>query len=298
VGMGVKDYAVMKEFYQETLGISEVFMEFPEVWNPMVDVFRTSYHKFGGIMLSHPAGGMIVELIAMSIPRPRYIRKIKRYGDIGVNKITVAVSDVKSFYESRKDTIKFFSEPGSTNLPDWGEHNFVYGSDPEGNLFEFVSGPKLTTEGTFGGIRWVGVGVTDLVRSMAFYQSTAFDVLVVGPHEEFSGLVDEVSGAKGARVRSCLLANSKAGGMIELYECIKPRGRSMPFNTMWGDFGYFEVCVETDSFHELAQQTRMEGMEFLHSPCIAFDMEDRQYWFEYVQDPDGIVIEIIGEVLK
>ncbi|OPY73656.1 MAG: Glyoxalase-like domain protein [Syntrophorhabdus sp. PtaU1.Bin058] len=298
VGMGVKDYEVMKEFYSKTLGMTETFMEFPEVWNPMVDVFRTSYHKFGGIMLHQPAGGITVELISMSIPHPRYIRTVKRYGDIGVNKITAAVSDVARFYKEYKDRINFFSKPKSIKLPEWGEYNFVYGRDPEGNLFEFVSGPKLKTKETFGGISWLGVGVTDLERSMEFYRSTVFDKVVVKPHEGFSGFVDEVADAKGTQVRSCLLANSVRGGMLELYECIKPRGRSIPFNAIWGDFGYFEVCVETDDFHAMAEQTRKEGMNHLHSPCVAFDLNDRQFWFEYVQDPDGIVVEIIGTVMK
>jgi catechol 2,3-dioxygenase-like lactoylglutathione lyase family enzyme len=300
IGMGVKDYDAMKNFYGKVLGMSEVSMEFPEVWNPMVDVFRTSYHKFGGIMINQPAGGITVELISMSIPHPRPIRVVKRYGDIGVNKIAIAVQDVKSFYTSRKDTIKFFSEPRSTNLSGWGEYSFVYGCDPEGNLFEFASGPRLEAKDVFGGVCWLGVGVTDLDRSIDFWQSTAFDQIVVGPHNGFSGLVDEVADGKDTRVRSCLLANSSGGGMLELYESVKPRGRSLPFNTMWGDYGYFEVCVDTDTdfFHEVARQTMEQGFYHLHSPCVAFDLDDGQFWFEYVQDPDGIMMEIIGMVMK
>jgi catechol 2,3-dioxygenase-like lactoylglutathione lyase family enzyme len=298
IGMGVKDYDSMKEFYVKTLGMSEVYLEFPEVWNPMGDVFRTSLHKFAGVMVSHPSGGITVELIAMSIPHPRPIRVKKRYGDIGVNKITIAVSDVKGFYAASMGTITFFSEPRSVTLPGWGEYSFVYGCDPEGNLLEFVSAPKLEVKDSLGGACWLGVGVTDLERSMAFWQSTAFDQVVIEPHEGFSGLVDEVADGKDTKIRSCLLANSKGGGMLELYESVKPRGRSIPFNSMWGDFGYMEVCVDTDDFHALAQETREQGFNHLHSPCIAFDMADRQFWFEYIQDPDGIVMEIIGVVMK
>jgi hypothetical protein len=280
------------------MGMSETWMEFPEVWNAMSEVFRTSYHKFGGIMVSQPAGGIVAELISMSIPQPRYIRKVKRYGDIGVNKIAFAVSDVQGFYGENTEKIRFFSEPKSMKLEGWGDYNFVYGRDPEGNLLEFVSSPKLDVQQTFGGARWLGVSVTDLDRSLAFWQSVAFDQMVLEPHEAFSGLVDEAAGSEGTCVRSCLLANSSGGGMLELYECMKPRGRSIPFNTSWGDFGYLELCLETDNFHELSQQTRELGLDHLHLPCIAFDMEDRQFWFEYVQDPDGIPMEIIGVIMK
>lgn len=302
IGMGVRNLPAMKQFFGTTLGMTETRLEFPEVWNPMVDVFRTSLHKFAGTMLYPPAGGIVVELVEMSLPRPRPIRKIKRYGDIGVNKITLAVSDVGKFYGDYQGRITFLSEPRSTQLPGWGggkgEYTFVYGRDPEGNLLEFVSDPAAQMREAFSGVRWLGVAVTELERSVAFYQSVGFDTIVVKPHEAFSGLVDEAAGAKETTVRSCLLANSRGGGMLEVYESMKPRGRSMPFNTMWGDFGYFEVCIETDDFHGTAQETREKGMDHLHAPAIAFDMEDRQFWFEYVQDPDGIVVEIIGVVEK
>lgn len=298
IGMGVKDYTKMKEFFNKTLGMTETYLEFAEVWNPMVDVFRTSLHKFGGTMLYPPIGGIVVELVAMSIPQPRPIRNVKRYGDVGVNKISLAISDIKKFYEDYQDKIPFYSEPKSTELPGWGRYSFVYGRDPEGNLLEFFSDQTLVSKINIGDARWLGVSVTDLERSLAFYQSVGFDTIVVGPHEAFSGLIDEVTDSKEVEVRSCLLANSNGGGMLELYECVKPRGRSIPFNTMWGDFGYFEVCIETDDFHATAQETRTLGMHHLHSPAIAFDMEDREFWFEYVQDPDGIVVEIIGVVEK
>lgn len=249
-------------------------------------------------MVSQPVGGIIAELVSMSIPHPRYIRKIKRFGDIGVSKIAFAVGNVKSFYSEYSDRIKFFAEPRSMNLEGWGEYNFVYGRDAEGNLLEFVAAPKLGVTGPWGGACWLGVAVTDLDRSLDFWRSVAFDEILVEPHEKLSGLVDEVADARETRVRSCLLRNSGGGGMLELYECVKPRGRSIPFNTTWGDFGYFEVCLETENFHEMAQQIREMKLDVLHSPCLAFDLEDRQYWFEYIQDPDGIVLEIIGVILK
>jgi catechol 2,3-dioxygenase-like lactoylglutathione lyase family enzyme len=298
VGMGVKDYAVMKEFYGKTLEMTKLYAEFPEIWNAMGEVFRTSYHKFGGIMFQQEAGGIVVELISMSIPHPRPIRPDKRYGDVGVNKIVAGVNDVEKFYQAYKDRINFVGAPKSIPLEGWGDYNFVYARDPEKNLLEFISGPKVAATDTFGGLQWLGVGVTDLERSMEFYRSTAFDQTIVEPHEAFSGLVDEVSLATGTKVRSCLLANSKGGGMLELYECMKPRGRSIPLNTYWGDFGYLELCLETDDIHELAKRCKEMKLTYLHKPAVAFDMEDVDYWFQYIVDPDGIPIETLAVMPK
>jgi len=75
VGMGVRDYGAMKEFYGKTLEMTKPYAEFPEVWNAMVEVFRTSYHKLAGIIFAPEAGGIVLEPIAMSIPGSRPIRK-------------------------------------------------------------------------------------------------------------------------------------------------------------------------------------------------------------------------------
>ena len=107
IGMGVDDYHTMKSFYRDTLAFSNVWEEFLGVESPMEDVFRGSSHKFDGIMLGQPAGGIIVELIRMIEPRPRPVRNHSRYGDIGVNKLTVAVSDTELFFRQAAETINF-----------------------------------------------------------------------------------------------------------------------------------------------------------------------------------------------
>jgi catechol 2,3-dioxygenase-like lactoylglutathione lyase family enzyme len=297
VGMGVRDYAGMREFYVNTLEMTKSYAEMPDSWNSMVDMFRTSYHRFSCILFSQDAGGVFVELVSVSIPLPKPIRRDGVYGDVGVNKMTIAVSDVRSVYKEKKGKINFASKPKSARLTGWGDYNFVYARDPEGNLIEFVSGPKLEVKDQFGGVRWLGVGVTDLERSMEFYQKfVGFDTIVVKPHERFSGMVDEVSGASVTQVRSCLLANSKGGGMLEVYECMKPRGRSIPLNTYWGDFGYLELCVEADDIHEMVNYCKKQGLEFLHAPTMGFEAEDMELWFMYIKDPDGIPVETMGWV--
>jgi hypothetical protein len=86
-------------------------------------------------------------------------------------------------------------------------------------------------------------------------------------HESFSGLVDEVSGGEDTRVRSCLLAaTSRGNGMIELFEILKPRGRSIPFSAMWGDYGYLQVCFNCDDIRDVKAHGEELGMEFLCAP--------------------------------
>ena len=138
----------------------------------------------------------------------------------------------------------------------------------------------------------MGIGITDLDRSLAFYRKyTGFDTQFVKPHEHFSGLVDEISGSKQTKVRSCVLASGKGGGMVELFEVIEPRGRSIPSYTIWGDFGYLQTCMMCKNVPEITAYFEKEGLEFLlglqHMPGAEIS-------FTYVRDPDGIPLEYLS----
>jgi catechol 2,3-dioxygenase-like lactoylglutathione lyase family enzyme len=296
VALGVKNLKTMTSFYRNVLEFSEVFVDFPRAEYPaMHEVMRMPHPVFAAILFNQRAGGIIVELIEMIEPEPRPIREDFQYGDIGVAKITIAVSNVDRIYNEFKERINFCSEPKSLTIPGWGDYHFVYSRDPEGNLVEFFSGGERLPHHTFDGVRWVGISVTDLERSIPFYQKVAgFDTVYINVHERFSGRVDEVSGRKGTKVRSCVLASSKAAGMVELFEVMEPRGRSVPFDTRWGDFGYLQVCLngkQGDDIFQVAAHFKEEGMAFISGPQLMQD--DREGAFFYMKDPDGIPVEFL-----
>jgi catechol 2,3-dioxygenase-like lactoylglutathione lyase family enzyme len=294
--IGVKNLETMKSFYQGLLEFTDVFTEFPEdEYEPLSEVTRTFRPRYVGLLFSQAAGGIIIGLTQMIDPVARPIRKDFKYGDIGVAKITIAVSDLEILYSELKERLNFCSRPKSVLIPKLGDCRFVYCRDPEGNLIEFVSGENLPVRGRFGGVRWLGVSVTDLSRSLAFYQKyLGFDSVVINVHEEFSGLVDEISGCKQTKVRSCVLASRQGDGMVELFEVMQPRGRSIPFSTRWGDFGYTQVCLNGKAgadIYQIADYFEKEGMEFLSRPQLMHD--EKGGGFFYMKDPDGIPIEFL-----
>ncbi|MFC2070616.1 VOC family protein, partial [Chloroflexota bacterium] len=245
VAIGVKDLVTMKSFYKDVLEFNKAPSDIEESEKEQMEgVVRMSPVVFGGAMLNQEAGEFSVELIKMVKPVPCAIRKDFRYGDIGAAKITIAVSDLDKLYGELKSKVNFYSEPKSVTIPEWGDYRFVYCRDPEGNLVEFISSANMEVKNKYGDARWVGISVTDLQRSKSYYQKNlGFDVVIIDTHESFSGLVDEVSGVKQTKVRSCVLANSEGGGMVELFEVLEPRGRSIPFSALWGDFGYLQTCL-------------------------------------------------------
>ena len=296
VAIGVRSLKTMKAFYQNILEFNKVFLEFGESEHEIMhEILRMSNVIFSGILFNQKEDGTLVELIQMSDPTPRAIREDFQYGDIGVSKITIAVSDLDRLYGELVGKINFCSQPKLAVVPGWGDYYFVYFKDPEGNLIEFVSETSQQFRHRFGGVRSVGVSVTDLQRSMSFYRRHfSLEKVVIDSHESFSGLVDEVSGGNQTQVRSCVLANSKGSGMIELFEVIRPRGRSIPFGTNFGDFGYLQVCLYCNDIEVVAAYCKKEGIEFLSGPQLMDDgIPEHKGSFLYAKDPDGIPIEFL-----
>jgi catechol 2,3-dioxygenase-like lactoylglutathione lyase family enzyme len=291
-GVGVRDWEATKSFYIQTMGFNKVLGEMPERDHEAIHaLLRSSPAIHRAIHLNHEAGGISVALFHGTTPVPRPIRKDFRYGDVGVNKMTMSVSDLDRVYKETRDKIRFCSQPKSVTIPGSQEHRFVHAKDPEGNLIEFISGPLAPAEDGFGGVRWLGIGVTDLDRSMDFYRRhLGFDRVVVGEHRAFSGLVDEVSGGTGTEVRSCLLAADEDNRMIELLEVDKPRGRSIPFGVQWGDFGYLQCCLSGVDVGDMLSYWKEESLELLAPPQTIGD-PDHGGAFMYLRDPDGIPIE-------
>ncbi len=297
IAIGVRNIEIARHFYQNILGFNKVYLDLPQAeYLALNEVARAPCPVYIASLLCQEAGGIIVELVQMITPVPRPIRPDFKYGDIGLSKITISVPNIEKLYQEFKDRINFCSPPKLAVIPGWGEYQFIYCRDPEGNLIELVTNSRLPEKSGFGGVQWAGVSVTNLERSILFYQKYGgFDITFVAQHESFSGLVDEISGGRNTQVRSCILGNSQAAGMIELLEVSEPRGRSIPFATRWGDFGYLQVCLngkQGGDIFKIAAHLEKEGLEFISSPKLMND--ERQGAFFYVKDPDGIMVEFLN----
>jgi catechol 2,3-dioxygenase-like lactoylglutathione lyase family enzyme len=293
VAIGVSDLESMKDFYRDLLGFTQTYADIPlSEQGIMREVTRSSRTVFSGAILGQPAGGILVELIKMSEPTPRPIRRDFRYGDIGLVKITVTTCDVDSAYERLRREVKICSVPKTVAIAGSGAYKFFYCRDPEGNLIEVASG-RVGSSGPFEGVWTVGIGVTDMERSLLFYRDQLGFTNATGAHESFSGLVDEVSGTVGTRARSCLLLAGQTGTMVELIETLQPRGRSIPFSTVWGDFGLLQAAFKCDDIGTIVSDMRTAGLDLLCSPQVIAEGTLDPGQFVYVRDPDGIPIEFL-----
>lgn len=297
VALGVADLEGMKSFYRDVLGFSEVFAEFGDSEQEIMhEVARSSRVVFAGAILQQKAGGMLLELIRMREPVPRPIRKDGRYGDIGVAKVTIAVSDIDRISRRLKGRVPLCSAAKKAVIPEWGDYRFVYCRDPEGNLVELAEFADGEIDEDFGGARSVGIAVTDLDRSIEFYRTLlGQEKTVIRSHTAFSGLLDEITGGERAQARSCLLSSSgTVDGAVELFEVTRPRGRSIPFSVLWGDLGYLQVAFNCADVRGMVARGEKAGMEFLCSPKVMEGgIPDHPGEFVYGKDTDGIPVEFL-----
>ncbi len=297
VGIGIKNMPAMKAFYQGILEFTEIFGEMPESdHKPIHELLRTCPTIHSAIQLNQKCGGIAIALFNHIYPKPRPIRKDSRYGDIGVSKISIAVSNMDQFYGQFKGRLDFCSKIHQIMIPEWGEYSFIFARDPEGNLIEFMDCAKLAIDNTFGGIRWIGISVTDLERSVDFYKKhLGFDKTIIDVHERFSGNVDEIAQSNQTRIRSCVLGNSMGDSMLEIFEFLKPRGRSIPFCANWGDFGYLQLCLLGDNINSIRDRFLSADLDLLLPPQTmgSDDPEHAGLSFLYIRDPDGIPVEVM-----
>ncbi len=136
------------------------------------------------------------------------------------------------------------------------------------------------------GIEHVGLSVSDLDRSIAFYQDLIglrLARIIECPPEMKLG---DVVGLPPCHARIAHLESGKA--MLELFEYQDPRGRPIPKDSSQADNGFSHIgltCTDVRADH--ARLSRL-GVRFIHEP-IEFRPK---VWIAYFYGPDGEVCEL------
>jgi catechol 2,3-dioxygenase-like lactoylglutathione lyase family enzyme len=265
IAIGVDHLDVMRAFYSRTLGFSRLIREFRDVSAPvMSEVARVNDLSFGGLILEHPQGGALLELIRRTKPAPRRMRARVVLGDIGLNALAVAAN------------------PATTRAT--GDR---YVCDPEGNLL------LIQPEDGAVGLRGLILGVGDISRAITFYGNIL--QANTGPVTERTVESPAEAGWPAAvRVRSVRMSFSKGGSWLELLQAMDMPGRSIPFGSNWGDFGYLQICFSCPDVGLMTSQLRQQGADVLCDPHPAGPGPVEEAGeFVYALDQDGTPIEFL-----
>lgn len=132
------------------------------------------------------------------------------------------------------------------------------------------------------GFYHVGMTVSDLERSCAFYTALGFDV--IGRFHSGGPELGEGSGVPGSEVD---IANLRYDGLtLELIQHTVAGRSTAPRNN---DVGAAHICLRVDALNGLYDKLVALGLSSYSAPRR---YKDECYWV-YLRDPDGITVELI-----
>ena len=133
------------------------------------------------------------------------------------------------------------------------------------------------------GVHHTGLTVSDLDRSIEFYEQLGFEV--AARIEEEGEEVERGVGVSDARLRVAML--EAPGSRHELIQYDRPGGGppSHPNNGI----GAAHVCLEVEDVDAAVEELRGRGIRFLSDPITH---ESGIRWV-YAKDPDGITAELL-----
>jgi catechol 2,3-dioxygenase-like lactoylglutathione lyase family enzyme len=155
----------------------------------------------------------------------------------------------------------------------------------------------------FRGVNHVGIGVSDMDRSLKFYgELLGFTEVMFDYTGSLPGM-EKVTGKPETKARVVMLKNQNTGpvglGMIKLVQLLppdKPEPCTVVDTTIWGDIGVAEVCFNTcvgaarvfDKLMEKGVKAVLTpGPDYVFSPYGIVGH------FAYMRDPDNGLLEFI-----
>ncbi len=138
----------------------------------------------------------------------------------------------------------------------------------------------------------VNINVTDIERSLEFYQKLGFKVMHVFGDRPTSDVTEGMSFA-GRGVRGAVLSISddpRAATKIELIQWLEPPARPQPERAE-GQAGVARIAIRTKNLLRTCEMLRERGIEFLHEPQEIDVVGAKR--FVLFEDPDRTVLELI-----
>lgn len=153
----------------------------------------------------------------------------------------------------------------------------------------------------FHGVDHIGVGVSDMNRSLKFYGDLlGFTEIVFDYTGPLPGM-QKVSGKPETNARVVMLRNQNRGpiglGMIKLVYLLPPdKAKPIPDDEIWGQTGIAEIAINTRNSPAKFGELVLKGAKPSLPPAIPDvfpPYENNVVGLSYITDPDGGKLELI-----
>jgi len=151
----------------------------------------------------------------------------------------------------------------------------------------------------FEGVNHVGIGVSDMDRSLKFYgELLGFTEIMFDYTGPLPGM-ERITGKPETKARVVMLKSKRMGpvglGRIKLVHLLPPdKPGPIPDGTYWGEIGVSEVCINAPGVTENFTKMVLNGGKALMPPSfVPYPPYDTTAGYAYLADPDGGKVELI-----
>ncbi len=301
VGIGVNDVYKAWEWYRKVLGFDiPIFDEKAEA-GLMLPYTDGKPQKRHAVLTYNLQGGGGLEIWQYTERTPQKPHFDVKLGDLGIFAIKINTHAIDKLIKHLK---RKQVEPSMIyNNHDYKTH--FYFKDPYNNYIEAVENPYIfkNERKPNGGVAGVIIGVSDIDKSLPFYQNILqYDQIVCDKQGIFYDFEDLPGGQN--MFRRVILTHSKprVGAFsrqygqtwIELVQVLDREPKKIYQNRLWGDLGYIHICFDVINSEKLKQVCHSAGHPFTvdsTEDSEIFQMDKATGRFGYVEDPDGTLIE-------
>ena len=148
------------------------------------------------------------------------------------------------------------------------------------------------------GVDHIGVGVSDMERSVRFYADLGFTDVAFDCQTPLPGL-ERVAGRPGVEARVVMLRSANptvlGSGAIKLVQTTDQPPAGMPAGMAWGEPGICEVCIHVKDQAGLYRRLvdELGGPGLMEPNGAPLPPHDTRCSLSYIGDPDGTKIEMI-----
>jgi len=303
VGIGVSDVYQAWKWYRQNLGFDiPIFDEkaTASLMLPYTDGQPQSRHA---VLTYNLQGGGGLEIWQFTERTPQKPNFNPLLGDLGIFVLKINSHKIEQAHQKLSKN----STQITPILTDPQGQPHFYIQDPYGNHIELIYNPKIFTNDNKpnGGVAGVVIGVSDIDKSLGFYQDILkYDQVVYDKTGKFDDLKHLPGGEN--TFRRLLLTHSKprkgafsrmfGQTWIELIQVLDREPKQIYKDRLWGDLGYIHLCFDVVNMENLKKACEQAGHPFTVDSAEdkdIFDMGEASGRFAYVEDPDGTLIEFV-----